>query len=192
MRWLLVFDNADESRLLLASWPHQGNGSVIVTSRNTHISQNLPLNIVTIPVDSLTEKQGEAFLRSRLSFQHAGERDGSLCQSLARRFHCWPLALRQLSAFMDESRTSEQEMWDLLEKTTDVDSKIYSYRDNSEPYECTLEAAWNAILSKLPDNSARLLNILSLLDPDKIPGQLFPRHGISQSGEFEFLTNEFE
>ncbi len=185
-----MFDNADV--LATGTCPHQGNGSVIITSRNTGIHQTLPPNAVTISVESLTEKQGEDLLRSRFNPQRTSERDGALCRNLARRFHCWPLALRQLSAFMNESRTSEQEMWDLLEKTSDVDSKIYSYRDSSQPYECTLEAAWSAMLSKLPGNSARLLNILSLLDSDKIPGQLFPLHGISQSGEFEFLTDEFE
>lgn len=187
-----MFDNADDSRVLFSSWPHEGNGSIIVTSRNTHISQGLPPDTVTLHVDGLTESEGEDLLLLRLNSRNETRKEGSLRRHLARRFHGWPLALRQLSAFMNESHTSEQEMWDLVNKTSDVDTKIYAYKDKGEPYEWTLETAWNAILSQLPDDAARLLNILSLLDPDRIPGQLFPRQDIPRSPAFEFLTNGFE
>ncbi|KAK0624304.1 hypothetical protein B0T14DRAFT_495601 [Immersiella caudata] len=83
-------------------------------------------------------------------------------------------------------------MWELFQKTADTDQKILSCRDPTGLYpEDTLSAAWTAILGNLPSNSAKLLTLLSLVDPDNIPDRLFSG-GVQLEGGFAFLRNEFD
>jgi tetratricopeptide (TPR) repeat protein len=191
-RWLLVFDNAEEPTLLCSSSPHKGKGSILVTSRNNHICQSISKTTHTFSIPPLTERQGEELLLTRLaSFKHEDKPNRSMCRELARHYHCYPLVLRQLSAYMKYTRTSAQEMLDLLEKTSDADGKVYSYKDKDNTYEHTLQAAWSSVISSLPTDSVRLLNVLCLFDPDRIPSQLFPQK-LPPITDVGFLTDAFE
>ncbi|KAK3306512.1 uncharacterized protein B0T15DRAFT_143304 [Chaetomium strumarium] len=191
-RWLLIFDNADEPTLLCSSSPHKGKGSILVTSRNNHICQSISKNAQTFSIPPLTDKQGEELLLTRLtSSNHKDELNRSVCRELARHYHCYPLVLRQLGAYMKYTHTSAQEMLDLVDKTSDTDGKVYSYMDRDNTYESSLQAAWSAVMSSLPADSVRLLNILCLFDPDRIPAQLFPQK-LPQMPDVGFLTDAFE
>lgn len=193
-RWLLIFDNADESGLLLSSWPweHRGCGSIIITSRNNNIHQGLPDNTRTIQVSGLTEEECETLLLSRLGEASTDKEDRHISRDIAKFFNCWPLALRQLSAFLEDSLTTIDKMWEILSCNPNVEGEIYSYRDTASPYEHTLMTAWEPILSNLPHNSTMLLSVLSVLDPDKIPNQLFTPPVNFRGRDVGFLTNEFE
>ncbi|KAK5654035.1 hypothetical protein OQA88_7713 [Cercophora sp. LCS_1] len=180
-RWLLVFDNAEEPGVLAPRWPHKGNGCVIVTSRNRNICQGIQANTRYLQLHGLGVDHGEDFLFSRLGSELISkEQSRRFCNKLAAHFISWPLVLRQLSAFMNESKTDPQKMWELLEKTADADNAIFSWVDRDEVYQHrTLIQAWKTILCSLRRDSGRLLSLLSLLDPDKISNRFFSTGGFS-------------
>lgn len=192
MRWLIVFDNAEESGLLLSCWPSSSNGSIIITSRNKYIAKGLAVTAKVIHVAGLTKEEGEEFLLSRLGLPRNSESLRQMAQDVTDRFCRWPLALRQVSAFLEESQLTLEDFRDLLRREATVVSNLYDVRDDSSPYEATLQSAWNPILAKLPRNSTKLLNVLSLLDPDRIPSSMFSRDGLDRAQGVEFLPTEFE
>jgi len=192
-RWLLVFDNADELRLLLHSLPNKGRGSILITTRNKHLDKDLPENTIPFHLVGLAEQEGEDFLWSRVRSISTGNGDKALCRKLAIHFDCWPLVLRQLGAFMIHCPIAPKDMWERVQHTrrASVDEQIYAYNGNADYPEGTLMKAWEHILSTLPPHSSRLLNLLSLLDPEQIPADLFPRPNISKTESFQFLSHEF-
>ncbi len=183
-RWLIVYDNADDSGLLMSSLPHRGNGAIIVTSQNKNIYRGLPASAKQIQVGGLTEKEAEDFLLARAGAVNADAGQRWISRCLAKKFRYWPLALRQLGAFVTESETPLDEVWEILSHNPSLEDKIYAYKDTSSLYERALLSAWDPILSRLPDKAANLLSVLSLFDPDKVPSQLLV--------SAEFLTDEFE
>ncbi|KAF9767830.1 hypothetical protein IL306_014941, partial [Fusarium sp. DS 682] len=82
-------------------------------------------------------------------------------------------------------------MWTLLEANPNVDANIYSYKDHGDPYESTLEDAWGPILAGLSSDASRLLDIFSLLDPDKIPSHFSLGHESPGIPGLMFLTDDF-
>lgn len=188
-----MFDNADDPGLLAFCWPRRGNGCIVVTSRNRNICQGRPGNVKAFEIAGLADQQGEGLIFDRLGQTvRAAQNSRELCNKLSLRFDNWPLVLRQLSAYMNETHTDPQKMLDLLESTTDIDNPIYSFRDDSELYQDNLATAWSAFVHKPPGDSAKLLNILCLLDPDTIPNRLFYGDEILPRAGSEFLGSEFE
>lgn len=186
----------DDPGLLASCWPHRGNGSIVVTSRNKNICHGRSGDAKVIEIGGLTNQLGGDLVFDRLRQQlRASENAQELCNKLSSRFDNWPLVLRQLSAYMNKSHTDPQKMLEMLEKTNDVDGEIFSYGDDTELYQeyhDSLATAWGAILRKLPGDSARFLNLLALLDPDKIPDKLFYGDGIAPRKGFEFLGSQFQ
>lgn len=163
-----------------------------MTTRNKCLGQDLPKNTVSFHLGGLAEQEGEDFLWSRVRSISTGHNDKALCRKLAAHFDCWPLVLRQLGAFMVHTLITPEDMWREVQNTrrSSVDEEIYAYNSNTDYPEGTLMNAWKHILSILSQHSSRLLNVLSLLNPDGIPTELFPRqHIVSQDESFRFLSH---
>lgn len=154
-----------------------------------YIDQDLPENTFSFHLRGLAGQQGEDVLLSRVRSISTENGDRALCRKLAVHFECWPLVLQQLGTFMIRSHTTPREMWDLVQNSarSNVDERIYAYNGNTDYPEGTLVDAWNHILSTLPRDSKSLLNLLSLLDPEGIPAELFPRTHDCQPASFQFL-----
>lgn len=153
----------------------------------------MPQHTKKFVISGFTADQGGRFLLARLRDGANNKSTQDLARAIATRFHCWPLALRQLSAFLEESQTTMEEISALLSENADLENEIYSYRDSTCSYEhSTLAAAWVPILSRLPQPAARLLNMLSLVDPDGVPSQLFACSDATKAKETFSPFNEFE
>ncbi|KAI1128111.1 hypothetical protein F5Y10DRAFT_292289 [Nemania abortiva] len=189
-RWLIIYDNADESGLIQDYLPLEGDGSIIIVSRNKNIAEGLPKGTKTIHIKGLCDTEAQNLLLSRLNGGVHSERERELSRRIAQRFQCWPLALRQLSAFLEESETSMETMWSLLCQQTNIEGDIYSYKDSTSSYEFTLQASWSQILSTLQVPTIKLLNMLSLVDPDNIPSEIFSQ-GDSTGPPFPFTQFEY-
>ncbi|KAK4178920.1 hypothetical protein QBC36DRAFT_365743 [Triangularia setosa] len=195
--WLLVYDNAVEESFLSISWPVSGNGSVIVTSNSHNIAHGLPGTVRTVVVAGLSQEHGAELLISKVPCSHSEAREvmWPQCVALAQRFDGLPLVLRQLGAFMHCANITPRQVVQLLDKPDGGNGKIYFYHDKEkfEERQGTLEDAWAAIFPRLSTDSTKLLNILSLLDRERIPAEMFPFTSERPPYQsFEFLFDEFK
>ena len=69
MTWLLVFDNADDLESILQFWPFNGQGSVIVTSRDPQAQSKDYFGEVATTLGCLSEKEAISLLKHRLEIE---------------------------------------------------------------------------------------------------------------------------
>ncbi|MCJ1383271.1 hypothetical protein MMC17_006384 [Xylographa soralifera] len=98
MTWLLVFDNADDLESILQFWPFNGQGSVVVTSRDPAAQTKNYFGEIGTTIDCLPENEAVALLKSRLelgSHQHVESEESYL--KVVQTLECWPLAIVQVT-----------------------------------------------------------------------------------------------
>ena len=170
-----LFDNADRTDVIRDYWPLQCTGSIICTSRNRTIARNLPTPTQSIEVGPLTLDEGINFLQSTV-FDPDMRSSESIraSRAIAQQFGCLPLALRQVCAFISETKVSMEELVELCKQPAN-EAELHSYFDESAAhrYEYTIASVWNNIMANLDVNAGTLLNILSLYDPDAISEDIF-------------------
>lgn len=69
-------------------------------------------------------------------------------------------------------------------------SKIDSRKVPGSDYEYTLSSVWDVSFGKLTEDSTRLLNVLSVFDPDSIPEEIISQGSGGLEDEFAFLADE--
>ncbi|OJD34141.1 phosphorylase superfamily protein [Diplodia corticola] len=187
--WLLIFDNVEEARPLLQYLPENGQGSVILTSRNGKIANGLSMAFserASIQVSGMDPDEGRNFLLRQLKDTKGAVKDQDdlreISLSVAERFYYHPLALRQASAFIRETESTITKLWDLLQINPANDLQVYNFQDQSTPYEESLWSVWRMILASLDHGAAKLLTVFCLFDPDGIPDELFVPAGVPNQG----------
>lgn len=174
-KWLLLFDNADRTDVIRDYWPSQCAGSIICTSRNRTIARNLPTPAQSIEIGPLTLDEGTNLLQSAVFDQNMCSSESiSASRAVAKQFGCLPLALRQICAFVSETKVSMEKLVELCKQPAN-ETELHSYFDESAAhrYEYTIASVWDNIMANLDVNAGTLLNILSLYDPDAIPEDIF-------------------
>ena len=157
-RWLLVFDNADDSSLVRSFLP-AGRGHVVITSRNpSWDGLARPLEV-------------DLFTRSE-SVELLGLRSPGLTQAdaeaLAEALGDLPLALSQVGSWLSRTGASVPECLELL----DVAGTVLLGEGADPEYENSVAAAWNVPLHRLRTDHAtalRLLEVCAFFGPAPIP-----------------------
>ncbi len=158
-RWLLVFDNAQNSEDLMPHLPHGGGGHVIITSRNPSWG-NLarPLEVARFERPESIE-----FLCKR-----TGQQDQGAADKLADALGDLPLALEQAGAYMD---TTGKPLDEYLKAFQERKLKMLAKAKPSD-YPYTVATTWNisfrAVRKEHPA-AIGLLRLFSYLAPDEIP-----------------------
>ncbi|MFY1633253.1 FxSxx-COOH system tetratricopeptide repeat protein [Solwaraspora sp. WMMB335] len=174
-RWLLIYDNAEEPRLLDSLMPAGGDGTVLITSQwSAWAARALPWRL---GVWQRTESK--SFLRLRCNAQDADE---SSLDALADLLGDLPLALTEAAAYLEQTQESldgylqlvrerVREVFDLHldEPTTSAGGDIKR-----------VATVWSVSLDrvhKLAPAAEDLLNLLAFLAPEvprELPGE-FPQ-----------------
>ena len=100
-RWLIIFDNSTNTRLVEKWIPQAGSGHVVMTTTD---SASPPRAGTRVEVKGMATLQAVDLLRRRLA--SAEEPDGPQLKQLvrlARELECWPLALELASAYLHGS-----------------------------------------------------------------------------------------
>jgi tetratricopeptide (TPR) repeat protein len=163
-RWLLIFDNADDSRTLRPYWP-PSNGQVLVTSRNPAWASLA----ATVGVDVLSRGEAIMFLRRRAGL------DAKAAEALAEALGDLPLALEQAAAYLDETGISAGEYLELLGERA---GQLYGLGTPSSSEE-TIATIWTVSLERIRGQvpvAEDLLTLCAFLAPDDIPRTLLPNH----------------
>lgn len=171
MTWLLVFDNADNLESILQFWPFNGQGSVIVTSRDPLAQSKNYFGEVGTTLGCLSEEDAVLLLKLRLDFgshRHLESRDTYL--EVARALECWPLAIVQVSGTITRRKLT---LSNFLEEYRGLLERANYHRTKAgmqHGYLVTLTTNW-ALEGLLPE-AARILSVISLLHPSAIEEEI--------------------
>ncbi|MBR8743011.1 FxSxx-COOH system tetratricopeptide repeat protein [Nocardiopsis sp. MG754419] len=163
LRWLLVFDNADEPEELNEVIP-QGPGHVLITTRNHRWGGVAE----TVPVNVFAEHESVEFLKKRIPRGIDTQEAVELAEALGHL----PLALEQAGALQSETGMSVQEYLTLLTERTGP-----LLREGKPPeYPQPMTAAWQLSVAKLQENlpeAMELLRCCAFFGPEPIPRDVF-------------------
>ncbi|HST22726.1 MAG TPA: FxSxx-COOH system tetratricopeptide repeat protein [Blastocatellia bacterium] len=160
-RWLLIFDNAEDAKLVREYIPSGGIGHIIITSRNPNwAGVAKPLSVRPLPIAEAIE-----FLVKRTG----GGQDEATVKALAEALGCLPLALEQASAFIE---TSGRTLVRYLELFENHQKELMQRSELSTEYPATVATTWSISFQNVErDNppAAELLRLCAFFAPDDIP-----------------------
>jgi hypothetical protein len=165
-KWLLIFDNVERLESLTAYRPRANHGSVLLTSQNARLSSQTTYNIPLVSFDGL---EGCTFLLKHLNRQHSStESDDarSLCEELGGL----PLAIAHVAGYMTESSVSVKDALDMLTRRREA-AKIFEKKPEGATfgYKKALGFVWDIALQELDESALKLMQVLSMLNPDGVP-----------------------
>lgn len=174
--WFLIFDNADSIELLPAYWPTGSVGSVVVTSRDPSSKRSLDLwggfGTLSLHLEPFPETEAADFVQKLTGCADTPD-ERQACLDMSRQLGCLPLAImgmshvihrRQWSVRRTVARCEEdggyRHLWATLAPGA---PEIHRYGK-------AMAAALG--LDELDANALELLQLLSMLGPDRIPERL--------------------
>ncbi len=183
-KWLLVFDNATDPKIIHRYVPNKHLGHIIITSRNPNWG-----DIATpLQVRIWTEKESLSFLTNRLSFS-LNEKQKINAKELGEELGCLPLALAQAAAYIDNNdqdieaylqlfRTQRQELWEDEEAPIHYPRKQLSDDEKEDRAEYTVATTWLIAMEKVrqTEGAKDLLDLCAFLAPDAIPLDIIQEH----------------
>ncbi|KAK3376988.1 hypothetical protein B0T24DRAFT_665831 [Lasiosphaeria ovina] len=184
--WLLVIDNADDTKLLfddmhLANYlPSSPKGSILFTTRNHHIVSKLGIparDVITI--NEMSKDEALALLKTHL--QEHQTYDTERTTQLLEFLTYLPLAIRQASAFMAKNQISTTEYLRLCLSSDEAIISLLSndfndlhrYSDSQNPVATTWLLSFQHILQHYP-LAADYLRFMCFLVEKDIPQSLLP------------------
>jgi transcriptional regulator with XRE-family HTH domain len=166
--WLLIFDNADDLSLVQDYLPHQGNGSLLLTTRANAVgSFSVPLE-----VEQMGLIEGTHLLLSRAQRQGASEEEGHEATNVVIALDGFPLAIDQAGAYVEETGCSFGEYLLLYQKHRKVLLARRGTQSMNYPY--SVATTWSLSFQKIEQTNpaAELLRLCAFLAPDHIPEEL--------------------
>ncbi|MGH3995441.1 MAG: FxSxx-COOH system tetratricopeptide repeat protein, partial [Pseudonocardiaceae bacterium] len=164
-RWLLIYDNAENPKLLAPLLPG-GAGQVLITSRNPRWSGLA----TTVRVDLFDPGESASLLVRRVPRLSAHD-----AARIADAVDNLPLAVAQTAAYLDETGLSTDAYLRLL------DTRAAELLAEEVPtgYSVSLAASWQVAFDRLAADEPAALHLLTLcayLAPEPIPVTLFTAH----------------
>ncbi|MET9100112.1 FxSxx-COOH system tetratricopeptide repeat protein [Streptomyces antibioticus] len=166
-RWLLVFDNADNPDEVRPYFPPQGEGAVLVTSRNRRWGQFGH----SVEVDGLTRQESKDLLLRRVPELGQGDEADALAEALGDL----PLALEQAAAWLTVTGMPSSDYLRVIEE-----ARVVPPPGSPPDYPLPVTTAWNVSLDELETRSPsalRLLQLCSHFAPEPISRWLLSAHG---------------
>ncbi|KAL6414269.1 kinesin light chain [Ilyonectria robusta] len=184
--WLLVIDNIDDSSLLfgaahLAGYlPSNPRGSILLTTRNHNVVHKLAIRQLNrVPLGHMSRAESVKLLHQHLTVEQT--RDTKSTTDLLEVLTDLPLAIKQASAYMDQTQTtttrylelcrsSDANLVELLSKDFDDHGR---YGNMQNPVATTWLVSFHLISRDNP-LSIQYLKYLSFLAEKDIPRNLLP------------------
>jgi hypothetical protein len=163
--WLLVFDNANDLAILTEYWPINGVGSLLMTSRDP-LAKRRMYSGDGIDLKGFKTESAAAFLQHLTEGKLDVSRDDVV--HLADRIQGLPVLLVAITSIMEALRLSVQEFLEYFEERH-FQSDIYKLK--IEDGDTIEQRSFFDILAfeNFDVEALRLLEMRSLLDPNRIP-----------------------
>ena len=164
--WLLIFDNVDDLDVLEDFWPTTGSGAVLLTSRDSLAKNQIYTANNGIDLQPFSAGDAIQFLKtlSRGPLQPTQERYAA---ELADRLGGLPLLITQMAGVMARLRLSYSEFIELY-NTSGIEQISMTGTNMSTPQQ-VYSISYKLGFDGLAPTSFGLLNLIALLDPDRIP-----------------------
>ncbi|KAF2238369.1 nb-arc and tpr domain-containing protein [Viridothelium virens] len=165
LKWLLVFDNADNPDIMYDWLPTEGPGSMLVTTRYPYMKENtyrLPMGLDLSPLEPSV---GAAML-CKFSGR-TGEPDATEAGTrIVQRLGCLPLAIAQMSAIIRRKHLSLNEFEEYYNENP---RNLHRQRipGSLGNYKQTVWTTW--AVEQLSPAALAVLKVLSVVDPDRVP-----------------------
>lgn len=188
--WLVVLDNVDDLQALKVAWPGNPRGSILLTTRDFDAARNLAA--VCLQLEPFNDNEGCAMLLKQIGLDPVVAAHQQHGMEITQALGGLPLALSQIGGFIAQRRLALGDFLALYERNA---TKINARRTTQDDYEHTLNTVWNVSFERLPEESAKLLNMMIFFDPDSIDEDIFLRGslaGAELESAFQFLTDEME
>jgi tetratricopeptide (TPR) repeat protein len=175
-RWLLVFDNADDPRLLKAYLPLRPGGHILLTTR-AHVLDSIG---ITKPVDvfEMPSDEAVAFLFARAGRDAGNEEERAAASVLAAALGGLPLALEQAAAFvMAHDTTFRDYLASYRKRHLDL---LAESNPLAGDYPASVATTWSmnfAAVNSASEASGDVLRVSAFLQPEAIPVELFIEGG---------------
>ncbi|KAL2200742.1 tetratricopeptide repeat domain-containing protein [Corynascus similis CBS 632.67] len=165
--WLLIFDNADDPKLLGDYWP-EGPGSVLITSRDPLAKRLFSTSSSGIDLEPLSDADGGALLLKLTEPNGTSEEDAEeIARNISRSLAGLPLAIAQMAGIICRQDLSLSEFQSIYEEDDDR-MALYgtTYKTSTKGYEHSIATVW--AFEKLSLEAKGLLKLMLFLDPDVI------------------------
>ncbi|KAG0633463.1 P-loop containing nucleoside triphosphate hydrolase protein [Tuber brumale] len=184
-RWLLVFDNAETWSLLEPCLPRANHGAVLVTSQDNQLGARSAEELHLEPFNST---EGSELLLKHLA-RTGAHREVEDARKISTQLGGLPLALGYVAGYISITRWSLKEFLNAFENPQ-VSASIFAMTPptTTHQYEKSLEKLCEASLKKLEENQQKVIQILSMLNPDGVPGaMLYTDH--PDQPDLDFLSS---
>lgn len=175
-KWLVIFDNADNPKILKNFIPTKHQGHILITSRDNALEGCGVRKIIQLPV--LTKEESRQFFLDRLGKEELPSDEEDSLNQLGKNLGYLPLALEQAAAFI---KTRETSFRSYLKSFTKV--KIELFKDKELTEKESVATTWEINFREVENNLAAkdLLYSIAFLAPDNIPFKLLEIGGQSLS-----------
>lgn len=186
--WMLIFDNADDLEVLRHAWPTNGEGSILITTRDAnavHSPASKGFHVQPFDVED-----GSEVLLSLVGQDYTSTSNREKAVEITKSLGGLPLALTQIGGFIVQRKLSLRDFLSLYERNA---SKIDARKTGISDYEHTLSTVWEMSMKKLEGDAHTLFNMLPYFQPDCID-ELILSQGSKSLHEpaYEFLQDDME
>ncbi|GKT43468.1 uncharacterized protein ColSpa_03649 [Colletotrichum spaethianum] len=165
--WLLIFDNADDPRLLGDYWP-EGSGSVLITSRDPLAKRLYSSNSSGLDLEPLSDADGGALFLKLTGSDIVSEEDPEkVAQDISRSLAGLPLAIAQMAGIIRRQDLSLSEFQSIYEEDKHRIA-LYNtkYNASTKAYKHSIATVW--AFEKLTAEAKGLMKLILFMDPDII------------------------
>ena len=171
--WLLIFDDVGENCSIDNLLPKIGEGHIIVTTQQ---AKGDAIILECMGIEESTE-----FIIKRTCLNNS-----ETAKKITKRLGCFPLALEQAAAYINEAKINLEEYFELINKYG-VD--VFDEQDKVESYSRNIRTVWNITLGKLSDAARQLIYCFSYMSSDILILDWLVIHAKKLHAENEKLDN---
>jgi hypothetical protein len=196
IKWLLIFDNADnlEGIDLTSYFPVTNSGNVLITTRDFCV-EHPDLSTYALPLDVLDPEAAHMLLVDRASIKTQTSDDHQHVALIVKELGFLPLAIDQAGAYIQTRRKSLSEYYSMYQAHQ---ASLLDYRSNMLKNEKTVMTTWEVSFNKIEGESpvvAEFFLLLCQFGPGGIPEALLkkgctPQPVFGQDGELMTLAPE--
>ena len=176
----MIFDNVDDPSILREYWPAEGMGSILVTSRDPLAKGRAFRMTAGVVLQPFEEKDAAQLLVELIEDDSEDDDDDddeadqdtnqtipSEAIAIAKRLGGLPLALTQMAGVINHQNLSYKEFISLYDQEQSL-GRLHALNLGVQDtgYKHTLASVW--ALDRLGRGASLLLDVISLIDPDRI------------------------
>jgi len=179
--WLLVFDNADDLKMVADYFPSGNRGHILLTTR----AQTMSGLAHKIEIEEMELEEGALFLLRRAGISvpdiltdETPDPDRAKAAEIVRELGALPLAIDQAGAYIEETRCGLSGYLTLYRTQR---ARLLKQRGGVVAYHPEpVAATWSLSFRKIEQASpvaAEMLRLCAFLAPDAIPEEIFTEGG---------------